>query len=547
MRVTNAILKRRSHVSEPSRPNASVPAGRTVGQCSFAGRDSAVEQIARLDLASFDLATIPSDLVSEAFVRQHGALPLIRRGERLFVAIDDASNRAVLDAFDRATGLQSEPVLVDAGQLADAIGRYRAADSDSLLAELAQQDSRDRSAPATGEGTERVDETPVVRYIHQTLLHAVDAGASDIHFEPYDGFYRVRLRIDGILREVKRPPARLARRFAARLKVMGELDVTERRVPQDGRLSLGTPNGAIDFRINTLPTMHGEKIALRILDQNAATLDIGDLGLEADQEARYRTALGRPQGMVLVTGPTGSGKTVTVYAGLRELNAEHRNIASVEDPVEINVDGINQVHVNARIGLDFAAALRAFLRQDPDVLMVGEMRDLETAETAIKAAQTGHLVLSTLHTNSAAETLSRLRTMGIPAYNLATSVSLIVAQRLARLLCPACRLPVTLPTAALLQQGFQPADLSDGLRLFNASERGCEQCDRGYKGRIGMYEVVEMAPALQQLILADGDSLALARKATALGYDDVRRSGLRKVARGLTSLAEVDRVLTARA
>lgn len=507
---------------------------------------NATFDVPRVDLAAFDLASRPVHLVNEELVRRHAALPLVKRGTRLFVAVADAGNREALDAFAAATGLETEPVLVEPAKLMAAVNDYRSAGDETLLAELASQDDAELARLRPGDDGDQTDETPVVRYIHQTLLDAVESGASDIHFEPYDGFYRVRMRVDGILREARRPPARLGRRFAARLKVMGKLDVTERRMPQDGRLQLSAGQRVVDFRINTLPTMHGEKVALRILDSAAANLGIDDLGFETEQNRLYRDALDRPQGMVLVTGPTGSGKTVTVYAGLNRLNAEHRNIATVEDPVEINVDGINQVQVNARIGLDFATALRAFLRQDPDVVMVGEMRDLETAETAIKAAQTGHLVLSTLHTNSAPETLTRLRTMGIPAYNLATSVTLIVAQRLARLLCPSCRRPVHLPDDALVAEGFDRAQIDAGMQLYEANDNGCADCDHGYKGRTGIYEVVPLEPELQRLILAEGDSLALAETAQALGHDSVRRAGLRKVADGLTSLREVNRVMTTR-
>ena len=507
----------------------------------------AVADLPRVDLDAFDLASVPAHLVNEDLVRRHAALPLVKRDTRLFVAVADAGNRAALEAFAAATGLETEPVLVEHAKLNAAVNAYRSAEDETLLAELEGHDADSARQPSSDDvAVDPTDETPVVRYIHQTLLEAVECGASDIHFEPYDEFYRVRMRIDGILREARRPPVRLGRRFAARLKVMGKLDVTERRMPQDGRLQLSAGRRVVDFRVNTLPTMHGEKVALRILDSAAANLGIDDLGFEADQNRLYRDALGRPQGMVLVTGPTGSGKTVTVYAGLNRLNAEHRNIATVEDPVEINVDGINQVQVNARIGFDFASALRAFLRQDPDVVMVGEMRDLETAETAIKAAQTGHLVLSTLHTNSAPETLTRLRTMGVPAYNLATSVTLIVAQRLARLLCPKCRRPVHLPDDTLVAEGFDAAQIDRGLHLYDADDNGCGDCDHGYKGRTGIYEVVPLEPELQRLILAERDSLALAETAQALGYDNVRRAGLRKVASGLTSLREVNRVMTTR-
>ena len=526
-------------------PHAAAPADPTSPDASATVADL---DIPRLDLSTFDLGNMPAHLVDEDLVRRHRALPLAKRGNRLFVAIADPANRAGLDALGAATGLDLEPVLVDPQKLASAIGDYRSAGRDTLLAELESQDAELASAQDSGNDTaELADEAPVVRYIHQTLLDAIESGASDIHFEPYDGFYRVRMRIDGILRESRRPPARLGRRFAARLKVMSKMDVTERRIPQDGRIDVPTGRRAVDFRVSTLPTMHGEKVALRVLDPASASLGIDDLGLEPDQNKRFRNALAQPQGMVLVTGPTGSGKTVTVYAGLNLLNAEDRNIATVEDPVEINVDGINQVQVNAKVGLDFATALRAFLRQDPDVVVVGEMRDLETVETALKAAQTGHLVLSTLHTNSAAETLTRLRTMGLPAYNIASSVSLIVAQRLARLLCTRCRRSIELPSDTLIAEGFDRAEIEAGLDLFDANDDGCESCDHGFRGRTGIYEVMEVSPEIQRLILADNpNSLAIAEKAQTLGYHGVRRAGLNKVARGLTSLRELSRIVAAR-
>ena len=505
-----------------------------------------------LDLDAFDPASVAAELidaVDEALVRRHNALPLAKRGAKLFVAVADPANLAALDEFKLRTGADAEPVLVEQGKLAAAIARYRPGGDRVLLTELEDRDVIEADArPGAGEAanneiTAGVDEAPIVKYVHGVLLDAVAAGASDIHFEPYETSYRIRMRVDGILREVRRPPAGLGARFAARLKVMAQLDIAERRIPQDGRIKLaGTPAGDIDFRASTLPTLHGEKVVLRILDPASARIGIDQLGLEADQKRRYLDALHRPQGMILVTGPTGSGKTVTLYAGLQVLNVEDRNIATAEDPVEINVDGINQVQMHAKVGLDFATALRAFLRQDPDVVMVGEIRDLETAETAVKAAQTGHLVLSTLHTNSAAETLTRLRNMGVPAFNLATSVSLIVAQRLARLLCPHCKKVIDVPREALLEEGFTAADLDTGFVLFEADDAGCSNCDHGYRGRTGIYEVVEVAPEIQRLILADGDSLALARQARVLGYDDLRRAGLKKALQGLTSLREIDRV-----
>ena len=502
------------------------------------------------DLAAFDPASLPAELIDAELAKSRMMLPLARRGERLLVAIADPANLHALDDLKFRTGLEPQAVLVHADKLATAIARYRPGDEDALLAEQGDEPAdADLAAEAAASSAPEVDEAPVVKFVHKVLLDAVDAGASDIHFEPFDRFYRIRLRIDGVLREARRPPPALSARLAARLKVMAQMDIAERRVPQDGRIKLNGNDGggphagaAIDFRASTLPTVYGEKVVLRVLDSSSARLGIDQLGLEPAQRQRYVDALRRPQGMLLVTGPTGSGKTVTLYAGLNLLNEEHRNIATAEDPVEIHVDGINQVQVNGKVGLDFATALRAFLRQDPDVVMVGEIRDPETAETAVKAAQTGHLVLSTLHTNSAAETLTRLRNIGVPAYNIATSVALIVAQRLARRLCPQCKRPSALSTDQLLAAGFAEADLDARPQLFDANAQGCPDCSRGYRGRTGLHEVVEVAPSLQRLILADGDSLALAEQARALGFEDLRRAGLKKAMRGITSLGEIDRV-----
>ena len=394
------------------------------------------------------------------------------------------------------------------------------------------------------DATGGADDTPIVRFVNKMLLDAIKTTASDIHFEPYEKTYRVRFRTDGILHEVQKPPVTLGNRLAARLKVMAELDISERRVPQDGRIKMKlSKNRAIDFRVNTLPTLFGEKIVLRILDAGAAKMGIEQLGFEPDQEEHYLKALAEPQGMILVTGPTGSGKTVSLYTGLNILNTAERNIATAEDPVEINLEGVNQVHVNHKVGLDFAAALRSFLRQDPDVVMVGEIRDLETAEIAIKAAQTGHLVLSTLHTNSAAETLTRLRNMGVPAFNLATSVTLVIAQRLARRLCVACKTPLKVPRDSLLEMGFTEQDVDTGFEVFEASA-GCDKCKEGYKGRVGIYEVVKVTKEMSRIIMEDGNSIQLADQARAHGFDDLRRSGLKKVMQGVTSLAEANRVTT---
>ncbi len=508
--------------------------------------------IPAFDLAAFDPEANIGTGVDRGLARKHGVLPLVRRGRRLHMAMADPADARALDEIQFQTGLEVEPVLVDAVALAEAMDRLRDARSAELLEDLDEPVSGadmgfetppEEALGALDVADLGVDDAPVVRFVHDLLLEAVRTGASDVHLEPYEGSCRVRFRTDGILREVRRPPRNLAARLAARLKVMAGLDISERRVPQDGRIRLRVDGArTADFRVNTLPTLFGEKVVLRILDASSARVGIEELGFEPEQEACYRAALGRPQGMILVTGPTGSGKTVTLYSGLHLLNEPGRNIATVEDPVEMHVEGLNQVHVNHRVGLDFAVAMRAFLRQDPDVLMVGEIRDLETAEVAVKAAQTGHLVLSTLHTNSAAETLTRLRNMGVAAFNVATSVRLVIAQRLARRLCTRCRRPASVPEEALVREGFAPEDLAAGWRLYEAEPAGCPECRSGYRGRVGIYEVVEMAEEMARIVMDGGDSLRLAAEARRRGFEDLRRSGLRKVMAGVTSLAEVNRV-----
>ncbi|MDE0421449.1 MAG: type IV-A pilus assembly ATPase PilB [Gammaproteobacteria bacterium] len=496
-----------------------------------------------LDLSAFDLASIPSGLLDEEIIRRHNVLPLRRTAGRLAVAIGDPASLAILNELKFHAGADLEGILVAPGELQTAIERHCSGSGDRELAEL-EADERQTKVPSFG-GVERTaDEAPIVKYVHEVLAAAVASGASDIHFEPYENAYRIRTRVNGILRETGRPPPSVGPRLAARLKVMSELNVTERRLPQDGRIKFDRGGGTdtVDFRVSSLPTMHGEKVVLRVLDQSSARLNVNQLGMEDDQTRLYLDALDQPQGMILVTGPTGSGKTVSLYAGLQRLNNEQRNIATAEDPVEINIEGINQVQVNPHLGLDFATALRAFLRQDPDVVMVGEIRDRDTAETAIKAAQTGHLVLSTLHTNSAAATLGRLRAMGVPAFNLATSVTLIVAQRLARVLCPNCRRRFPLSAEVLIEEGFDEAEVGAGVEIFDASENGCGGCDQGYEGRTGIYEVVALTPALQRLVLADASALEVSAEARASGFVDLRRAGLEKVRRGITSLREINRV-----
>jgi type IV pilus assembly protein PilB len=502
------------------------------------------------DLKAFNRSALPEGLVEVSLISKHHALPLFRRGNRLFIAVSDPTNLAALDEIKFHTGINTDAVLIEDRALTKAIGEWVDA-QDELgdgLSDLDSADLDDIDVSAVtedndddGDGNENVDETPIVRFINKVLIDAIKQGASDIHFEPYEKNYRVRFRSDGILREVVKPPRNLAPRLSARLKVMSQMDISERRMPQDGRIQMKLSRSrAIDFRVNTLPTLFGEKIVLRILDPTSAQMGIDALGYEPEQKDMYMKALNQPQGMILVTGPTGSGKTVSLYTGLNILNTPERNISTAEDPVEINLEGINQVHVNPKVGLNFAEALRSFLRQDPDIIMVGEIRDLETAEIAIKAAQTGHLVLSTLHTNSAAETVTRLLNMGVPAFNVASSVSLIIAQRLARRLCKECAAPADeIPREALLQMGFKEQQLADATIMKAV---GCEQCHEGYKGRVGIYEVVKVTPAIARIIMEEGNSLQIHEQAIAEGFNDLRASALMKVAQGLTSLEEANRI-----
>jgi len=501
--------------------------------------------MALLDLNCLDKETQPKGLVSEKLVRQHCALPLWRRGNKLFVGLSDPSNQQAISDIQFSTGLSTEAILVEDDKLSDAIDKFFDSHA-SGLEDMADVDLDGLDVESIDDSKQDViggldaDDAPVVRFVHKMLLDAIKSGSSDLHFEPYEKNYRVRMRTDGMLREVAKPPIQLAGRIAARLKVMASLDISERRKPQDGRIKMRlSKSKSIDFRVNTLPTLWGEKVVIRILDPSSAQMGIDALGYEAEQKALYLAALKQPQGMILVTGPTGSGKTVSLYTGLNILNTVDINISTAEDPVEINMEGINQVNVNPRQGLDFAQALRSFLRQDPDVIMVGEIRDLETAEIAIKAAQTGHLVLSTLHTNSAAETLTRLHNMGIPGFNIATSVSLIIAQRLARKLCTHCKRPLEIPHETLLKEGF-PEERIGHFTIYEPV--GCDHCNGGYKGRVGIYEVVKNTPDLQRLIMAEGNSLEIDIQMRRDGFADLRTSGLHKAMQGITSLEEINRV-----
>ncbi|HET7931001.1 MAG TPA: type IV-A pilus assembly ATPase PilB [Rhodanobacteraceae bacterium] len=501
-----------------------------------------------LDISAVDVTQLPMSELSEELTEKHGALPLMKRGNRLFVGMKDPANPRALEEIKFHTNCTIEPVLIEAEQLRRGIEQAQNAqsinlgdgDADEGLDGLTISDDDEASADSAIVDANGNDDAPVVKYVNKILLDAIKRGASDIHFEPYESKYRVRVRLDGVLRAVSSPPLKLAPRISSRLKVMARLDIAERRVPQDGRMKLNlSKTKSFDFRVSTLPTLGGEKIVLRILDAAAAKLGIEKLGYEEDQKDLFLEAINKPYGMVLVTGPTGSGKTVSLYTALNILNTVGRNISTVEDPVEIRVEGINQVQQNEKRGMTFSAALRSFLRQDPDVIMVGEIRDLETAEIAVKAAQTGHMVLSTLHTNDASQTITRLMNMGIAPYNLTSSVSLVIAQRLARRLHD-CKKPLELPKAALLAEGFTEEDIDRGLTLYDAV--GCSGCNEGYKGRVGIYEVMTMSDEIQRAILEGGNSIQIADAARRAGIRNLRQSALLKVQHGVTSLAEINRV-----
>jgi type IV pilus assembly protein PilB len=500
-----------------------------------------------LDLDAFqpDLETIR--LVSDKLLQKHRVLPLFKRGKRLFVAVSDPTNMHGVDEIKFQTGLVVEPIVVEEDKL-EKVANKVLEQVDTQMPALTDDDLDLENLDITGgeDGLESdavarddVEDAPIVRFVNKVLLDAIKKGASDIHFEPYEKFYRIRLRLDGYLKELATPPVQLANKLAARLKVMARLDIAERRIPQDGRIKMRiSKTRAIDFRVSTCPTLFGEKIVARILDPSSAMLGIDALGYEPEQKELYLKALNQPHGMILVTGPTGSGKTVSLYTGLNILNREDTNISTAEDPAEINLPGVNQVNINPKVGLTFASALRAFLRQDPDVIMVGEIRDLETAEIAIKAAQTGHLVLSTLHTNDAPKTLTRLIDMGVKPYAIATSVTLIIAQRLARKLCNNCKQPMELPPEALLKEGFTQAEIDAGIQLYKPV--GCSMCTDGYKGRTGIYQVMPVSEEIGRIILQGGTAVDIAEQAAREGVIDLRRAGLNKVRDGITSLDEIN-------
>ena len=503
-------------------------------------------------LVDIDVIDIEPDvikLVKEKLIRQHKIMPLYKRGNRLFVAVSDPTNLQALDEIKFHVGMTTEAVLACDDRLTAFIEKNLAEDGESLSdlmggdsdlddVEFVDEEAAGKEDESSGPD---VDDTPVVRFINKVLLDAINKGASDIHFEPYEKSYRVRFRTDGILAEVASPPLGMSMRLSARIKVMSRMDISERRIPQDGRIKLNlSKSRAIDFRVNTCPTLFGEKIVLRILDPSSAKMGIDALGFEPEQKELLLQNLHKPYGMFLVTGPTGSGKTVTLYTGVNILNQPEINISTAEDPVEINLAGVNQVNVNPKVGLDFGSALRAFLRQDPDVILVGEIRDLETAEIAIKAAQTGHMVLSTLHTNDAPQTLTRMVNMGIPPFNIASAVNLIIAQRLARRLCSHCKKPADIPKEALIEEGFTEAQVQKGIKIYGPE--GCDQCSNGYKGRVGVYQVMPISAEIGKLIMEGCTSLDVAEQAQKEGINDLRQSGLKKIIDGHTSLEEINRV-----
>jgi len=520
---------------------------RMVSVAQVAAANSTEFGMPLFDATTLDPRYSAVKIINEELIQKHQALPLYKRGNRLYVAVSDPTNTRALDDIKFATNLTVEPILVDEDKLRRSIDLLLLA-SDNMAQDEGQDEGLenleatggDDDTNETGIDAKGGDDTPVVKFINKVLLDAIKRGASDIHFEPYENDFRVRMRMDGILRAMAKAPIKLHPRIAARLKVMAQLDIAERRVPQDGRIKLNvSKTKQMDFRVSTCPTLFGEKVVLRLLDGSAARLGIDKLGYEDDQKKLYLDALQKPYGMILVTGPTGSGKTVSLYTGLNILNTDERNISTCEDPVEMRVPGINQVQVNLKKGMTFPVALRAFLRQDPDVIMVGEIRDLETAEIAIKAAQTGHMVLSTVHTNDAPQTVARLMNMGIAPYNITSSVSLVIAQRLARRLHD-CKRELQLPESALLAEGFTHEEITAGITLYEAV--GCPDCNDGYKGRLGIYQVMPMTEEIQKIVLEGGGAMKIAEAAESSGVRDLRKSALLKAKNGVTSLAEINRV-----
>jgi type IV pilus assembly protein PilB len=525
-----------------------VLAGKRMSAAQLAVFASRAFGVPLLDLASFDIDQINKEYIDQKIATTRRVLPLHRRGNRLYVATSDPANLQALEEVRFKTNLIVEPIVVEDDKLGQAIHKLVEA-SGATLQELASMDELEVDLVEGGIGMANADEensevedAPVVRYIQKILLDAISAGVSDIHFEPFDKFYRIRYRLDGVLMEVAQPPLVIKDKVASRIKIISKLDISEKRVPQDGRMKLVlSKSKAIDFRVSTLPTLFGEKVVVRILDSAGMMVGVEALGFEPDQQQSLMHAIGRPYGMILATGPTGSGKTISLYTCLNLLNQPGVNISTAEDPAEIQMPGVNQVSINEKAGLNFATALRAFLRQDPDIIMVGEIRDLETAEIAVKAAQTGHLVLSTLHTNDAPSTLVRLANMGVAPFNVASSVILIMAQRLARRLCPQCKKPEDIPPEALLRAGFSEEDLDGSWQAY--THVGCEHCrDTGYKGRVGIYEMMTISDEMRQLIMRNGSAIEIGDLAKTEGMRDLRHSGLVKVKAGITSLEEIEAV-----
>ena len=497
-----------------------------------------------LDVTALDPDILDNGLLSDKIIRKHQVLPIQKKGNKLYVAVSDPTNLAVLDEIRFSTGTAVEAIVAEPAKLVKLID-VALDKADTSLSDLAGEDLDDIDI---GEGDhadegaaedEQID-APVVRFVNKVILDAVNMGASDIHIEPYESNFRIRYRVDGVLNVISTPPPAMAGRLAARIKILSRLDIAERRVPQDGRMKMRlSKNRSIDFRVSTLPTMYGEKVVIRVLDPSSTTVGVEHLGFEPDQKDLYMDAIGRPDGMILVTGPTGSGKTVTLYTALRMLNSDQKNVSTVEDPVEINLTGVNQVQINEKAGLLFSTALRSFLRQDPDIIMVGEIRDLETAEIAVKASQTGHLVLSTLHTNDAPSTLTRLINMGVPAFNIASAVHLIIAQRLARRLCTVCKEKIEYPESVLTAAGFSPNEL-DSLEIY--TPKGCDNCTNGYKGRVGIFQLLPLSDTMAELIMKGGTEADITRLSEEEGHVNLRQAGLVKMKQGLTSLEEIERV-----
>lgn len=498
-----------------------------------------------IDVRALDPEMLENGLLNERIIRKHRVLPISKRGNKLHVAVSDPTDLAVLDEIRFSSGTAVEAIVAEPDKLEKLI-ETTLDKADTSLADLADQDLDEidigDSEPDISDGASEDEQAdaPVVRFVNKVILDAVNIGASDIHLEPYEKNFRIRYRVDGVLNIVSTPPPSMAARLAARIKILSKLDIAERRVPQDGRMQMRlSKTRAIDFRVSTCPTMYGEKVVIRVLDPSATTVGVENLGFEPEQKDLYIEAIGRPDGMILVTGPTGSGKTVTLYTALRMLNSEQKNVSTVEDPVEINLTGVNQVQINEKAGLLFSTALRSFLRQDPDIIMVGEIRDLETAEIAVKASQTGHLVLSTLHTNDAPSTLTRLINMGVPAFNIASSVHLIIAQRLARRLCVTCKAKKEYPESVLTTAGFLPDEL-DKLEIYEPV--GCDNCTNGYKGRVGIFQLLPLSNTMAELIMKGCTEADISRLADEEGHINLRQAGLNKIRQGLTSLEEIERV-----